>query len=69
MANIELTGSQVKELQALDQAIKDLQGVLAKGRLAGLNVDALEQKLNEAQTMRVGMLTHFSPGLGPREKR
>lgn len=69
MANIELTASQVRELHALDQPIIDLEAVLRKAELAGLDVSELAQRLADTKARRMGLLAQFSPGLSAREKR
>lgn len=69
MANVELTASQVKELQAVGQAIADINALVSRAKVAGLDVGELEERLKVAETRRLGLLSQFSPGLGPREKR
>lgn len=69
MANIELTGSQVKELHALDPGLNDLEQVLIRARRAGLDVTEIQQRINDAKAKRIGLLQNFSPGLTAREKR
>jgi len=69
MADVELTGAQVKELQAIEQAVHDLQALVDRARLAGINVDELEQRLRDANARRTGLLVHFSPATSSRRQR
>lgn len=62
MAEIELTGSQVRELQSMDQAIITLTDTLTRAQRAGLEVTDLQQRLAQYNEKRKGLLREFTPG-------
>lgn len=69
MADVELTGAQARELQSMDTAIAELQSILTRAERAGLDVRDWQDKLNQANAKRQGLLQQFAPGTGQRRQR
>jgi hypothetical protein len=69
VAAIELTGSQQRDLDALDAPLQDLMQNLHRAELAGLDVSELQRQVAAIQNKRRGLLTHFSPTATTRTRR
>lgn len=69
MADVELTASQTRELQALDQTIQELQTLLTRAERAGIDVSGLQARVAAANDRRVGMLREFTAASSARRQR
>lgn len=69
MADVELTAAQVRDLQAIEQAVIQLRGTIERAERAGIDVTELRTRLDDAERRRVGLLSQFSPGVTQRRGR
>jgi hypothetical protein len=69
VADVELTGAQTRELQAIGQAVINIEDLILRAEKAGLDVADLKAQLARAEAQRKGLLAQFSPGTSARRQR
>lgn len=65
---VELTAAQVQDLSAAKQAVDELRRVIDRMEQAHLDVTELRARLERAEQVRNGLLTHFTPGTSTRRQ-
>lgn len=62
MPDIRLTGQQQQTLVDAQKQIAQLNDLIRRAEMAGLDVSKLKDQLAQADKLRAGLLTHFGTG-------
>lgn len=65
---VQLTPEMIASLHALEETVNVIGQEIERAKRAGLDVSELEDRLNNVESMRQGILKEYAPAVGRRRR-